>query len=100
MTGFASKWLTWAPAETSTGGTAKTAKSHPVSLETPRGPTDKTDKGASVSFVRAALDRLQHRLYMLRRQLGELYTSEYWRNMEANVLFVTNVGSRSNLGFS
>ena len=50
MTGFASKWLTWAPAETPTGSTAKTAKNRPATLETPRVRTDKPAKRASVSF--------------------------------------------------
>ena len=53
MTGFASKWLTWEPPETSRVRTDKTDKSQPATLETPKVRTDKTDKRASVSFVSA-----------------------------------------------
>lgn len=43
MTEFTSKWLTWEPPETLTGGTAKADKSPPAIPETPRVRTDKTD---------------------------------------------------------
>lgn len=50
MTEFTSKWLTWEPPETPKGGTDKTVKSPPATLETLRVRTDKTVKRASVSF--------------------------------------------------
>ena len=53
MTGFASKWLTWEPPETSRVRTDKTDKSQPATLETPKVRTDKTDRSPFVSFVSA-----------------------------------------------
>lgn len=63
MTGFASKWLTWAPVETPIGGTDNTAKSLPISPE-------RDDIAAGPNRARGKTGALQNNLRRLHKLFG------------------------------